>query len=233
MLRQLLLASFLPVAFAVTHSAIFDRILTDDMPDESPSSCPTICSEAFIQCHVPPCKCIAIASPTPASCRLVTKRSWSEKAGPMVELFVRRDALSPTCNASSFPDQRGRSRYYFGLSKKTWSEAATHCVSLGGKLAQISSLAELVFIQSIIAKHGLPTVQIIVGLYQRPGSPEPAGGWEWHLSKDAFEVWGTDAPSNTNNKEHFGTMVSAGGKWTFNDIPGSMAFHYVCECFVL
>lgn len=234
MLCYLLVSLCFRFVLASMDFAIFDLYDVDDVPDSGMdiNTCSSKDVVVFMNCTVSGKNtCLAIRIPTGAPCQMLPSKSWSEKGGPVAELWVRRDVQSSSCSPASFPYRRGRSRYRVETTTRTWAAAASHCESLWSKLAQISTNAEYYFVQSIFAKSGSSSTQLIIGHYQLPGSPEPADGWVWHRSKDAFGSWGARNPSNSGGKEHFGTMYLDSGV-NYNDIPGSLTFASVCECFI-
>jgi len=79
---------------------------------------------------------------------------------------------------------------------KNWDEANAHAQAqtfLGaqGHLATITSAGEDAFVAALNGS------SYLLGGFQPPGSPEPAGGWQWVTGEPwGYTNWDTDQPNN-------------------------------------
>lgn len=115
----------------------------------------------------------------------------------------------------------------------TWEEARQRAEADGGHLVVITSAEENELVYSLIADNpdlwvsvdvvnktdgeGTPiqvTLGPWIGLYQRPGSAEPAGGWTWVTGEALdYDNWvrGDEAePNNMGGVEHYGEFFGPG-----------------------
>lgn len=134
----------------------------------------------------------------------------------------------------------------------TWQEAKQRAEADGGHLVTITSAEENARVYSLIAENpdfwvnvdvtttvdGEETaIQVSlgpwIGLYQPPGSPEPAGGWIWVTGETSdYTNWFGEVvveaaePNNLGGVEHFGHFFTQGldarGD-TWNDMVNSVA----------
>jgi len=112
---------------------------------------------------------------------------------------------------------------YFVTDPGTWLEAEAEAVAAGGHLITINDLEEntemtTVYEAFILDYSGSVADGAWIGLYQLPGSPEPAGGWVWASGEPVtFTNWSSGEPSNEDGVEnyaHFGVMPSVEtSKW--------------------
>jgi hypothetical protein len=112
-------------------------------------------------------------------------------------------------------DYNGHS--YFITDPGTWLEAEAEAVAAGGHLITINDIAENIEMYNISMPYllgdymGPMGVGAWIGLYQKPGHPEPFGGWEWISGEPVtFTNWGPGEPSNdegVENYAHFGLFV--------------------------
>lgn len=95
---------------------------------------------------------------------------------------------------------------------RSWNDVQASAQRAGGSLATITSQAENDFVVELIRyDEGFwnaykkewvsgPTI----GLVQRDGAPEPAGGWEWSTGEDSRYVnWARDMPNNNENRAKY------------------------------
>jgi hypothetical protein len=117
--------------------------------------------------------------------------------------------------AVQWPVSQGGNGHWYSLyaldGSKTFEEAKSIAASLGGYPATISSAAENEFIRT----HATTTQlggQTAFGLFQAPGSSEPAGGWGWSTGEPlVYTNWNTGEPNNAGD-ENWG-VIYPNGKW--------------------
>jgi hypothetical protein len=92
--------------------------------------------------------------------------------------------------------------YKFALTEITssWTDCEGEAAATGGHLVTINSGLKDAWLDSAF---GTDT-KYWIGLYQPPGSPEPAGGWVW-ISREpvTFLNWYTVEPNNSNGHEDY------------------------------
>ena len=102
----------------------------------------------------------------------------------------------------------GNDHYYQVVSVPnliTWNNANTAALGMGGYLATLTSAAENAFVFGLVDDPSFWTsvpdgrnYGPWLGGFQPPGSPEPAGGWEWVNGEGAFgfTAWSSGEPNN-------------------------------------
>ncbi len=127
-----------------------------------------------------------------------------------------------------------------GVSGITWDDAEAACEARGGYLATITSQAECDFAYSVVSgdngfwrvdEYGSWTGPWLGGL-QPPGSPEPAGGWQWVTGENwSYTHWTSGEPNNmggTENRLEFFGNPNKSSNW--NDITNTIGLYgYVFE----
>ncbi len=109
------------------------------------------------------------------------------------------------------------------IAVQTWrlmspEEATRYAERAGGYLATISDARENQFIFDLVKndqrfwhKHTRghsTTFGPSIGLIQRPGSLEPAGGWAWVTGEPVtYQNWSPGEPGNNNNDEDFASFI--------------------------
>ena len=85
---------------------------------------------------------------------------------------------------------------YFLLSSNSASMSESEAISLGGHLATINDAAEQQWVYATFSPLA-GSHRMWIGLYQLPGSVEPAGGWLW-MSGDpsTYRNWDAIEPDN-------------------------------------
>jgi hypothetical protein len=123
--------------------------------------------------------------------------------------------VAVTAGAAGTVNMANGHSYCLTTTASTWSAAEAEAVSLGGHLATIRSADENAWIVRTFAA-GAP---LWIGIYQLPGSAEPAGGFVWSSGEPvAYTNWQLGEPSNQGGNEDFGMLVPGwGGTW--NDAP--------------
>lgn len=90
-----------------------------------------------------------------------------------------------------------------------WADASAAAVAGGGHLATIASAAENVFVYSLVTNAQFWWLDGVgngegpwLGGFQPPGSPEPAGNWQWVTGEPfAYLNWAPAEPNNANGTE--------------------------------
>lgn len=105
----------------------------------------------------------------------------------------------------------GNGHRYEGVCKKdvTWPQAVAGAKRAGGHLATLQSASENLFVFSHVKFSAIwrPNGQgqsagPWIGLYQKPGSDEPSGGWTWITGEPlAWSDWSPGEPNNANGGE--------------------------------
>ena len=116
----------------------------------------------------------------------------------------------------------------------TWSDARDAAAARGGHLVTLTSEAENQFVHGLIADEATAWVTIgtapnestsgpWIGLFQAPGSAEPADGWGWVTGEPlGFTQWEINRPNDVDGIEHFGQFFGVGvgnRAATWNDLP--------------
>ena len=109
---------------------------------------------------------------------------------------------------------------YFVTAPGTWPEAEAEAVAAGGHLVTINDFDEMAWVfftfhpellSILIQNQQFIDVGAWIGLYQLPGSPEPAEGWVWASGEPVtYTNWNPGEPSDdegVENYAHFGIMV--------------------------
>jgi len=154
--------------------------------------------------------------------------------------------LTETATASpiQWSEVSGGNGHYYELVKSlsSWSQATSDAESriflgVNGYLASITSAAENKFLTDTfapLASDG-PQIQVWIGGYQPPGSPEPAGNWTWTSNEQwTYSNWSPGQPNNDAGAEHWLVLYvkpnihGAIGEW--GDAPdnaGTLAYYIV------
>jgi hypothetical protein len=112
----------------------------------------------------------------------------------------------------------------------TWPAAQQAAMTAGGHLASITSAAENSFVFSLLSDplcwYGGSGLWI--GGIQPPGSPEPAGGWQWSTGEPfSYSNWGAAEPNNAGGEDRIHYWQNS-AQW--NDLNfGSFLPGYVYE----
>jgi hypothetical protein len=105
--------------------------------------------------------------------------------------------------------------WYFLTAPGTWDEAEAEAVAAGGHLVTINDAAENAWVAATFNPDP-PNTGVWIGLFQAPGSPEPAGGWEWVSGEPVtYTNWGPGEPSNHAPGEEFAHLgrFHPSGQW--------------------
>ena len=118
---------------------------------------------------------------------------------------------------------------------KDWNQAENDCVSMGGHLVSIHSIAEVNFLQSIIGKpkYGLRSGYsgwIWIGAKRATQSGPSNVKFQWSDGSNFdYEYWDAGEPNDYGGQEdcahHYGK--AGDGKW--NDRQCSLRFSYICK----
>jgi hypothetical protein len=124
-------------------------------------------------------------------------------------------------------DIGGNDHYYEAVDLATdtfsWNTANADAnlrtyAGLQGHLATLTSAAETAFIVATFpqAAQGLG---YLIGGFQAPGSPEPAGGWQWVTGEPfVYTNWAAGEPNNSGGTEDVIHLRNSSGQW--NDLTG-------------
>lgn len=102
-----------------------------------------------------------------------------------------------------------------------WDRAKAEAERAGGHLVTISSAAENEFAYSLFKDDDrfidkMPDGQLrgpFIGLFQKPNSREPGGGWEWVTGEPVQRTfWLTYQPNNFSGQQNYAAFHSYGGK---------------------
>ncbi|KAG7455091.1 hypothetical protein MATL_G00252700 [Megalops atlanticus] len=115
--------------------------------------------------------------------------------------------------------------FQYIATKKTWTDAEAHCVSLGANLVSLHSKEEHQFLKKLIRSHDLNENPTWIGL----SDCQKLKAWFWSDgSKADFFQWNSGEPNFVNNGEccvH--TNWSKQKNW--NDIPCRYSYPFVCS----
>jgi hypothetical protein len=131
------------------------------------------------------------------------------------------------------------------LASTTWTEANAAAMLTGGHLATIHSAAENAFVFNLfdsqpywISFNNNGNWGPWIGGFQRPGSMEPAGGWEWVTGEPlSYTNWRAGEPNNEisagfseNHMQFFSGPGTRANTWNdFFDHPSLRMNSYVVE----
>jgi hypothetical protein len=108
----------------------------------------------------------------------------------------------------------------------TWTGAKTAAEALGGHLATITSAAENAFVFGLGEATG-GGFYYALGGFQPPGSPEPAGNWQWVTGEPfSYTNWVSGEPNNSGGENAL-MFVNSLAQW--NDIPATALLYYTVE----
>ena len=115
---------------------------------------------------------------------------------------------------------------YTLVSTQYWHEAEAQAVALGGHLASINTQQENDWVYNVVVDP-ITDLSVWIGLYQEPGSPEPAGGWKWLSGEPlVYTNWNDGEPNNGGGVEHFGEFFYQTGKWNDTSDQGLIPSQY-------
>lgn len=114
----------------------------------------------------------------------------------------------------------------------SWSDAENKAVALGGHLVTIRSQAENDWVFNyVVSATSSGVYGAWIGMYQLPGSPEPAGGWVWSSGETvSYTHWQTSTgePNDYygNSSENWAKMYIRQHDW--DEIPSywNDTWHY-------
>lgn len=113
-------------------------------------------------------------------------------------------------------------RYELYDISASWNQAYRFCENLGGHLATVTSTEENELIKNMLSDS---TVSISPWLGGADFNSE--GNWYWITGERfSYTNWNATEPNNTDNKEHFMSVVTS-GKW--NDLPVNSERGFICE----
>lgn len=213
----------------------FEQIIVNDLVFDSANS--NFGHRDLMECSVS-ClakeDCVAFYRSSDGACYIIMKsdRIFPEKPyARKLQFWFRIYKFDKKCSSKKFPEHRGRSRYYLQLKLKNWNEAKEDCENKHSKLAELSTLAEQLFVARFSRKIAKPTDYPHVGLIQLPGSKTPKHGWVWYLSRERLAgLWDKQQPSG-NIYENRGALSVATGY--MHNILQNKDEKSVCECMLI
>lgn len=108
----------------------------------------------------------------------------------------------------------GAKEYALTLDVGDWDIAEAEAVAVGGHLVTINTLEENNWLVSTFSQ--VVDDDLWIGLYQLPGSPEPAGGWVWISGEPVTHVgWSGLEPNNNPDGEDYAVIRNT--DWGWND----------------
>lgn len=160
-------------------------------------------------------------------------------------LALTCSALTGTASASfvEWSESIGGNGHYYELvtTLSSWSQATVDAESrsylgVNGYLASITSAAENNFLINTVAPLASdgPQIQVWIGGYQPPGSPEPAGNWVWTSGEQwTYSNFAPGQPNNDGGTENYAALYvkpnifGAIGQWA--DAPDGVGAYYLVE----
>jgi hypothetical protein len=122
-------------------------------------------------------------------------------------------ALTSSTFAAISPTFEYNGHSYFVTDPGTWLEAEAEAVAAGGHLVTVNDIDEMDFIKfnfwayidvELINNQEYFNSGAWIGLYQKPGSIEPDGGWEWISGEPVtYTNWAVGEPSNDEGIENY------------------------------
>ncbi|HEX4519673.1 MAG TPA: lectin-like protein [Gaiellaceae bacterium] len=136
-------------------------------------------------------------------------------------------AVAGTTGCSVKFTWKANGHQYEGVCQKnvTWAQAIAGAKRAGGHLATLQSASENLFVFSHVKFSAIwrPNGQgqsagPWIGLYQKPGSAEPSGGWTWVTGEPlAWADWSPGEPNNYQVQENGAIFWNTGSgptaKW--------------------
>ncbi len=120
------------------------------------------------------------------------------------------------------------------LTSLSWVSHRDAATELGGHLVTITDSGENLFVRSLIPMD-LPgdgqnyIFGPTIGLVQRDGSREPAGGWEWVTGEPfTFSDWFPAEPSNSGGGEHWVRFRFMNQILAWNDVVDWLGDTHLC-----
>ena len=171
----------------------------------SSSSCAQLCARE------PQCAAIRYNHGV-ASCHLLTARfdllegaRALEEARGSVEVWAIQGRGFGEC-PSSYTGVWRSSRYRWVREKKDWETAVKVCEAEGGKLAELTSEAEM---RAVFNSLGIGRGNVYIGGLQAAGGEEPAGGWYFLRSRLPvnMSLFHATEPNNAGNRENHVSAV--------------------------
>ncbi|XP_067086274.1 galactose-specific lectin nattectin-like [Osmerus mordax] len=122
--------------------------------------------------------------------------------------------------------------YLFVQIASPWAEAERHCVTLGGNMASVHSLAQYHFLQQLIRDHAHSNQRTWLGA----NDAIQEGIWLWSDgSRFNYRLWSSGNPDNhprplgqdnTNGREH---CLEMNYQLSWNDAPCWFRFPFLCS----
>ncbi len=148
----------------------------------------------------------------------------------VLQLFAASDAMAVKTQWAV--SDGGNGHYYevvVAPARVSWEQARSIAASRGGYLATLTSAAEDAFVYALASPEAVPGAWISVygpwlGGFQRPGSAEPAAGWQWVNGEGDFGYthWDPRGPNDGGDgsggtKESYLHYINERPVGTWND----------------
>lgn len=169
-------------------------------------------------------------------CNALKKKPLHEvKARQLTLLWFTKNSLRSDCNSTLFPHSFGNSSYFVERTNtKKFEDAVKYCDKIGGKLAQLSTDEERLFVANISFRTtGLQSI-VNVGLYW--DESKDLGAWKWKGSSETMEnreFWGETPDVPPAKRKRVGAFsFKLDPNRLFGNFDKKLS-GFVCECMVL
>ena len=179
-------------------------------------------------------KCYAFHLTSDGDCYLVKEnKNWIEqRPNQSVTFWIEEGTADTKCKALEFPESLGKSQYYLEKANlMNWSGAAAFCEAMGGRLAQISTEAELHNLWNLIRNSSVNSANVFVGAHKDPSDDFGLfWGWRWGGWEEPLDssLWERGQPDNGNDIE-FCVGFNQDNR-CLRDVENESFYSVVCEC---
>ncbi len=140
--------------------------------------------------------------------------------GKMIRIDVDSDPLA----SPGWVQNPANGHWYRLTSPGTWDDAEAEAVNYGGHLVTINDAAENQWVMDNLNLCDEGNISKWIGLYQLPGSTEPADGWVWVSGQTVtFTNWSSGEPNDLGGVEEWAEMRPQcnplAGSWNDNWPP--------------
>ncbi|XP_070582573.1 macrophage mannose receptor 1-like [Erythrolamprus reginae] len=113
---------------------------------------------------------------------------------------------------------------FINQGKRTWADARTFCLAIGGDLGTIFHSKESNMLQNYLRTSGITNFRYWIGLNYL----NPEDGFKWSDDSPVGYVnWQYGEPNNYNGIEHCGEINPKNMRW--NDVHCEEAFYWICQ----